>query len=47
MPIAVAGKAIAVLYAAGFSAPLPEASLLEVAEEAGRAYERLIRSRKG
>jgi len=34
------------LYAAGFTTPLPEATLLEVAEEAGRAYERLIRARR-
>lgn len=47
LPISVSGKAVAVLYAAGFAAPLPEPALKEVAVEAGRAYERLIRARKG
>jgi hypothetical protein len=46
VPIAVGGKAIAILYAAGIEAPLPEAALQELALEAGDAYERLIRSRK-
>lgn len=47
LPISVSGKAVALLYAAGIGAPLPDRALRELAEEAGAAYERLIRSRKG
>ena len=44
LPISVSGKVIAVLFASGIIAPLPEASLRELAEEAGQAYERILRS---
>lgn len=41
-PIAVREKVVAVLYADGLTKPVPDAVLLAVVREAGRAYERII-----
>jgi hypothetical protein len=41
-PISVREKVVAVLYADGLTKPVPDAILLAVVREAGRAYERLI-----
>jgi hypothetical protein len=41
-PISVREKVVAVLYADGLTKPVPDAILLAVVREAGRAYERII-----
>lgn len=42
LPIALRERVIAVVYADGINAPLPDAALHAISREAGRAYERLI-----